>query len=159
MLSFTSIAPKSWKGEYSPGRKHCLSFHRFSCLLLNLVYMSHVKELPFYISNSLKEHHNVIHNFSMSTVCFVNIHKKMIGKNSYMYMYLKQQGCTCHENRHLHDHIIRLLGVGCCHLTPLTLSQVEDSYKASKESQNCCIPFIQENIFHPFVNNRIYFWK
>lgn len=124
MLSFTSIAPKSWKGEYSPGRKHCLSFHRFSCPLLNLVYMSHVKELPFYISNSLK-----------------------------------QQGCTCHENRHLHDHIIRLLGVGCCHLTPLTLSQVEDSYKASKESQNCCIPFIQENIFHPFVNNRIYFWK
>ena len=125
--------------------------------LLNLVYMSHVKELSFYISNSLEEHHNMIHNFNICTVCFVDIHKKLIWKNSYMY--LKQQGCPCHENSHLHGNIIRLLGVGCCDLTPLTLSQVEDSYKASKESQNCCIPFIHENIFHPFLNNRVYFWK
>ena len=85
------------------------------------------------------------------------IKTSFLGRN--ICMYLRQS-----INRHpaswykppLHGCTIRLLGVGCRHLTPLTLSQVQDSYKASEEGQYCCIPFIHENILHPFLNDRIY---
>lgn len=72
-------------------------------------------------------------------------------------MYLKQSHHIAPSISALIWCTIRLLGVVSHHLTPLTLSQVQDSYKASKESQYRCIPFIHQDILHPFLNYRIYF--